>query len=96
MARVVWTSPAMHSLKDIWIFFAEKDISLANKISSSIIEAALSIVFIEQYQIEESLGKPYRRIISGNYKIIYTRDKNIIYIITVFDTRQDPNKLSIK
>lgn len=95
MGKVIWASGAKKSLQDIYDFVAKKDITTANKISTQIVQASLSLIFNEQFQIEERLGHPYRRIISGFYKIIYiVRGPNII--LTVFDTRQDPNKLSIK
>ena len=35
----------------------------------------------------------FRSIIEGNYKIVYWVDRNTIHIVTVFDTRQAPDKL---
>jgi hypothetical protein len=35
----------------------------------------------------------HRRIIEGNYKIIYRVEKDLIYVTDVFDTRQDPAKM---
>jgi toxin ParE1/3/4 len=32
----------------------------------------------------------HRRLIVGNYKIIYLIEDDVIYITDVFDTRQDP------
>ncbi len=96
MGKVIWTSRAKKSLQDIYDFVAKKDITTANKISTQIVQASLSLIFNEQFQIEERLGHPYRRIISGFYKIICIARGPNIYILTVFDTRQDPNKLSIK
>lgn len=34
----------------------------------------------------------YRKLIEGNYKITYRIGKSKIYIVRVFDTRQNPNK----
>lgn len=42
------------------------------------------------------LNKNYRRVISGNYKIIYRVSEKEIFVVTVFDCRQDPEKLSKK
>lgn len=40
------------------------------------------------------LGKNHRRLICGNYKIIYYLNikENTIYVTDVFDSRQDPKK----
>jgi plasmid stabilization system protein ParE len=34
-----------------------------------------------------------RRVVSGNYKILYTIDGDNIFITDIFDSRQDPNKM---
>ena len=41
----------------------------------------------------EHLGLEHRRLIEGNYKIIYRVDGQNIYIIAIFDKRQDPDKM---
>ena len=41
----------------------------------------------------EHLGQSHRRIIEGNYKIIYRIDGDMIYVTDIFDTRQDPGKM---
>ncbi len=35
----------------------------------------------------------YRFIVVGNYKIIYWAEDNLIKIVAVFDTRQNPEKI---
>jgi len=42
------------------------------------------------------LKKEYRKLIIGKYKIIYSFQNEIIYIHTVFDVRQNPNKMKTK
>ncbi len=37
----------------------------------------------------------YRFLVEGNYKIIYSFRNNKLYINTIFDTRQDPDKLKV-
>ena len=39
--------------------------------------------------------KKYRRLINGNYKIIYRVEDNIIYITDFFDARKDPSKIKV-
>lgn len=39
------------------------------------------------------LGLEHRRVIEGNYKIIYRVVGEIIYITDIFDTRQDPSEM---
>ena len=40
------------------------------------------------------LNKNHKRLVTGNYKIIYYFDssENIIYVTDIFDSRQDPQK----
>lgn len=40
------------------------------------------------------LGKGHRRLVQGNYKIIYRIEGETIYVTDVFDTRRDPAKMS--
>ncbi|GAB2625801.1 hypothetical protein GCM10027035_21950 [Emticicia sediminis] len=37
----------------------------------------------------------YRFLVEGNYKIIYSYTTGKVYINTIFDTRQDPDKLKV-
>jgi toxin ParE1/3/4 len=39
------------------------------------------------------LGLDHRRIVEGNYKIIYRVINDIIYVTDIFDSRQDPAKM---
>lgn len=62
-------------------------------------EIANSFQVLEQFpeagQADEFMkqhGKDYRRLVSGNYKIIYRIHKNEIHISDVFDSRQNPDK----
>ena len=41
----------------------------------------------------EHLGKSHRRIIEGNYKIIYRVEGENIYITDIFDSRQNSDKM---
>jgi len=52
---------------------------------------AESIVFAKQYQVDE-YNKKCRRMIFENYKILFTEENNIVYIIAVFPTKNDPVK----
>lgn len=49
---------------------------------------------MEQYQVDEFLGVPFRRIIVRHYKIIYkVQSKTEIRILKIFNTRQHHNRL---
>jgi hypothetical protein len=39
------------------------------------------------------LGKGHRRLIEGNFKIVYRVDGDVVYVTDIFDSRQDPDKV---
>ena len=41
----------------------------------------------------QDLNENHRRIIEGNFKIIYKINENTIYIVDFFDSRQSPDKM---
>jgi hypothetical protein len=79
----------------IWQFYAEKDLIAANKILDKIYLTGKNIKYPQQYQIDETLGNPFRRMIVMHFKIIYVEFDNKILITNIFDTRQDPSKLKL-
>lgn len=76
-----------------WTKFAKNDIkNLNNKISDSKIDAIYfaseKIIFPEQFQIDE-YRTDCRRIIVGNFKILYQFSNETIRIIKVFNSLHD-------
>ena len=47
----------------------------------------------QQEEYLEHMGRSHRRIIDGNYKIIYRIEGEAIVITDIFDSRQDPEKM---
>ena len=96
--KILFTKDAFESLDSILHFYSEK---VSEKKLSQIIENIFNRIeilvdFPHAGQIEEvlkSLNKGHRRIIAGNYKIIYRIENNIIYITDIFDTRQNTSKM---
>ncbi len=74
-------------------------ITVAHKIRKDILTSLKQLEkFPESGQEEELLnrfGMNYRRIISGNYKIIYKIEQNVIVVTDVFDSRQYPSGISL-
>lgn len=95
MEKIIWSKRGRTSLQKVWNFYAEKSITAAAKIVNEIIETAAKIHFPEQYEAEEILGKDYRRAVVRHFKIIYRPEKDNIRILQVFDTRQNPEKMSM-
>ena len=101
MVKLVWTTCARKQLKNIKLYYKE----MASE------KVAMSIILQIQQTAQRLINQPYlgkiepalinepegfRSIIEGNYKIVYWVDGNVIRIITVFDTRQAPDKLRSK
>ncbi|WP_396171612.1 type II toxin-antitoxin system RelE/ParE family toxin [Flavobacterium sp.] len=93
---ILWDNHAKADLKLIFEFIKLKSLQGARNVIRDIIAQSKSICFVEQYQVDEILGAPYRRMIVRNYKIIYKiHSKTEIRILQIFDTRQNPVKLKI-
>jgi mRNA-degrading endonuclease RelE of RelBE toxin-antitoxin system len=80
--------------KVIWSISAKNDLKkLINIISDSKLDAIYNtpnqIIFPEQFQIDE-YRKDCRRIIEGNYKILYQFKNNEIRIVKIFNSLHDP------
>lgn len=96
--KLVYTEQALISINEIIDFLSINHPSTAiSKIIETLLahsETILNNPFMGQPEIYlEHLNLGHRRIIAGNYKIIYRVESETIYIIDFFDTRQDPEKM---
>lgn len=94
--RVDWSEDSVEDLNFIFERVKKKTVSeeLAKNVVDDIYDTGVSISFVEQYQIDEILGKPYRRMVVRHFKLIYRAiTEKHIRIIQVFDTHQSPLKL---
>lgn len=92
--KIKWDNEAKADLKLIFEFLKLHSLSGAKKIISDIINQSKSIHFSEQYQTDEFLEEPFRRMFVGNYRIVYKiHSETEIRILQIFDTRQNPIKL---
>ncbi|HUH25628.1 MAG TPA: type II toxin-antitoxin system RelE/ParE family toxin [Flavobacterium sp.] len=99
--KVYWTDFAKNELKNIFDYHKGRvDIKIVEQITKQIIIEANGLRnFSEMGAVEELLqNRPenFRYIVSTNYKIIYwiNKTKKRIEIIDVFDTRQNPIKIT--
>ena len=92
--KILWDNQAKSDLKLIFEFIKLKSIQGAKNIVRDIVAQSKNIYFVEQYQADEFLGEPYRRMIVRDYKIIYKiQSQTEIRILQIFDNRQSPIKL---
>ncbi len=95
---ITWSNTAIDDLQAIREFLLAYSDELANRIIERIIERVdvLKKGFPEIGPLEPLLsdhpGKP-RFLVEGNYKIIYRADINHVFILAVFDSRQNPERL---
>ncbi len=84
----------MNKFKIIWSSESKRDLrKIKNNLSKSRLKsisiAPRQIVFGEQFQIDE-YRKDCRRIIVGNYKVLYQFTNNEIRVVKVFNSLHDP------
>jgi addiction module RelE/StbE family toxin len=89
--KVIWTNTAKNQLKEIYQYYKKITPQGATKVKNDILKASRELVFIKQYQQDE-IEPEFRRIIVRHYKLIYTIENQTIYILRIFDTRQNPAK----
>ena len=92
--NIFWDNQAKADLKLIFEFIKLHSPQGAKNVVRDIVAQSRNIHFIEQYQVDEILGEPFRRMIVRDYKIIYKiHSEYEIRILQIFDTRQNPIKL---
>lgn len=98
-ARLIWTEHALKDLEFVFDFLYEKSQrSAASTVQSILGKAHLLTKFPKSGPIEpllKNLKGKYRYLTKGHYKIVYRVEKSSIYIVRIFDTRQDPSKLKL-
>lgn len=91
---ILWDNKAKADLKLIFDFLQLKSSEGAKNVIRDIVLQSKNIHFAEQYQVDEFLGKPFRRMVVRNYKIIYKiHSETEIRILQIFDTRQNQSTL---
>lgn len=89
--QIVFDIEAEKDLKLIFDYLKIKSEQGAENVLNDIISNIKNIRFVTQYQVDEFLGEPYRRIIVRNYKIIYkVHSESEIRIVQIFDSRKNP------
>ncbi len=96
MVEVIWTESAIRDLDNIYDFIFQNSPKAALRQIENIILREKQLIaqpLSGQIQILENIREEYRYIVEGNYKIIYHKVNQIIYVDAIFDTRQDPVKM---
>jgi plasmid stabilization system protein ParE len=100
--KIVWSELAKIQLKEIYQYHKEvASLKVAKSIKIKIFKKTKKLLSHPEIgQREESkLIAPlhYRYLVSGSYKIVYKifMEDKIVLIAAVFDTRQNPDDLSV-
>jgi plasmid stabilization system protein ParE len=96
--KVLWSDTSLVQLQDIFDYYSFKaNPSAARKIIKGIVKKSILLESNPLIGVKEPLlvDRPfeYRFIVETNYKIIYRFNDNIARIVSVFDCRQNPQKL---
>ncbi|MBI3189179.1 MAG: type II toxin-antitoxin system RelE/ParE family toxin [Ignavibacteriales bacterium] len=99
--RIQWSRLARADVKEIFDYYTLKvSPQIAQSIKRKVQRSVLPLKeFPEMGQIEPLLQDKkvkYRYLLEGNYKIIYRTERRNVFIITVFDTRRNPETLNVK
>jgi len=99
--KIHWTKPAKEDLQNIYDFLADVSPLAAYNIVNRVVNKVdiLKSGLTSIGQVEELLKEreyKYRYLVEGNYKIIYRSFDSGVVILTIFDARQNPNKLKDK
>ena len=96
--RIEWSELSERQLQDIFDYYSvEANIKIARKIIYKIIDRVSILENNPLAGAKEELLSDYpedfRYLVESNYKIIYWKKENLITIASVFDCRQNPEKI---
>ena len=96
--RIEWSELSERQLKDIFDYYSFAASSrIARKIINRILERVSVLETNPLVGPKEELlveyPEDYRYLVESNYKIIYWKKENLITIASVFDCRQNPEKI---
>lgn len=98
--KVVWSAWALQQLDEIHAWYSvEASPTMADRIAADILAVT---GLLEQFpfggQVEPWLahqGLGHRRVVVGNFKLVYRILQEEVRIVDVFDSRQDPGKMKV-
>ncbi len=96
--RVVITSSARESFRQIYLYYKSKGIGkLGRKIRVTVTAKIMLLKdhsFIgQEEETLKQLNEGHRYLVEGNYKVIYKIIDQTVYITDIFDTRQNPDSI---
>jgi len=97
--RVQVSQYAAQQLDGIWDYYAaEAGERVADRITKKVVDDIDRLVDHPrggQYEpLLDHLGLKHRRLVSGHYKVVYRIMDDLIFVLDIFDARQDPEKMA--
>lgn len=97
--KVLWTNTASEQLENVFDYYKiTANLTVARKVVKGIVQKTASLAKQPRKGQWEPLlanrQKEYRYLVEDNYKIIYWVDVTTIHVAAVFDTRQNPEKIT--
>lgn len=93
VTKIIWSNEAKSELKEIYNNLLDYTKSKRNSLNviDDIVTTVEETKYPEQYQVDEIMGEPYRRIVVRNFKITYRiMNDNTIRIIGITFTYKNP------
>ncbi len=96
--KLIYTDQAITSLQECLDFFppevpAEKVNEIRDKVLAKVDKLVTNPYIGQREEYLEHLGQAHRRVVQGNYKIIYRIQEEAIYVTDIFDSRKYPSKI---
>jgi len=91
--KVKWTLKASTDLREIYKFYSKKSKIAADKIVNQLLDAPAKIRFEDQYR-KDDYNPKYRRLLVGDFRILYRCIDTELIIFGVIHGAQDPRKIS--
>jgi toxin ParE1/3/4 len=97
--QVIWTDESISDLEAIFEFIALTSPESAELTALNILNRTGQLETFPQtgtpFKPTTTNNREYRYLIESHYKIIYSLDNDSLFIETVIDTRQNPDKTRI-
>ncbi len=94
---LVWDANASKDIENIWEYISLDSKGAARKVVNNIRDCSKSLKLNPYIGQEEELLKKFRLghryLVYSHYKIIYRVIEDKVFVIAIFDTRQNPLKL---
>ena len=96
--KIEWPELAIKQLKNIYDYYSLK---ASQKIAKKIVNKIIDRVEILKHnplsgskeELLNEMPEEFRSLVESNYKIIYWQENKVITIASVFDCRQNPEKM---